>query len=71
MKGLETLRRYVLSALDKEKVVELLQAIKEKSVTLDTIRHAPQPLCKSPPAHFSGETHAKKYKGAHLPEVSG
>lgn len=32
---------------------ELLQAIKEKSVTLDTIRHAPHPLCKSPPAHIS------------------
>lgn len=44
------------SLLDNEKVVELLQAIKEKSITLDTIRHAPHPLCKSPPAHISGET---------------
>uniref|UniRef100_G3PTY9 Gse1 coiled-coil protein n=1 Tax=Gasterosteus aculeatus TaxID=69293 RepID=G3PTY9_GASAC len=38
---------------DNEKVVELLQAIKEKSVTLDTVRHAPHPLCKSPPAQSS------------------
>uniref|UniRef100_A0A3Q3STZ4 Gse1 coiled-coil protein b n=1 Tax=Mastacembelus armatus TaxID=205130 RepID=A0A3Q3STZ4_9TELE len=29
---------------DNERVVELLQAIKEKNVTLDTIRHAPHPL---------------------------
>lgn len=43
--------------LDNEKVVELLQAIKEKSITLDTIRHAPHPLCKSPSAHISGETY--------------
>lgn len=40
---------------DNEKVAELLQAIKEKSVTLDTIRHAPHPLCTSPPAQSSGE----------------
>lgn len=46
--------------LDNERVVELLQAIKEKSVTLDTIRHAPHPLCKSPPAQISGETHANE-----------
>lgn len=38
---------------DNERVVELLQAIKEKSVTLDTIRHAPHPLCKSPQAPIS------------------
>ncbi|KAG7473547.1 hypothetical protein MATL_G00097040 [Megalops atlanticus] len=38
---------------DNEKVVELLQAIKQKSVTLDSIRHAPQPLCKSPSAPLS------------------
>ncbi|CDQ93927.1 unnamed protein product, partial [Oncorhynchus mykiss] len=31
----------------------LLQAIKQKSVTLDTIRHAPHPLCKTPPAQNS------------------
>lgn len=40
---------------DNEKVAELLQAIKEKSVTLDTIRHTPHPLCASPPAQRSGE----------------
>lgn len=44
------------SLLDNKKVGELLQAIKKKSITLDTIRHAPHPLCKSPPAHISGET---------------
>lgn len=38
---------------DNETVVELLQAIKQKSVTLDTIRHAPHPLCKTPPAQKS------------------
>nr|XP_024003048.1 genetic suppressor element 1 [Salvelinus alpinus] len=38
---------------DNETVVELLQAIKQKSVTLDTIRHAPQPLCKTPQAQNS------------------
>lgn len=48
------------SLLDNEKVVELLQAIKEKSITLDSIRHAPHPLCKSPPAHVSGEKYACK-----------
>lgn len=37
-------------------MAELLQAIKEKSVTLDTIRHSPHPLCKSPPAPTCGET---------------
>lgn len=48
------------SLLDNEKVVELLQAIKEKSITLDSIRHAPHPLCKSPPAHVSGEKYERK-----------
>lgn len=38
---------------DNERVAELLQAIKEKSITLDTIRHAPHPLCKSPSAQIS------------------
>uniref|UniRef100_A0A4W5QGU7 Genetic suppressor element-like domain-containing protein n=1 Tax=Hucho hucho TaxID=62062 RepID=A0A4W5QGU7_9TELE len=38
---------------DNETVEELLQAIKQKSVTLDTIRHAPHPLCKTPPAQNS------------------
>ncbi|KAL1007338.1 hypothetical protein UPYG_G00085210 [Umbra pygmaea] len=35
---------------DNDRVVELLHAINRKSVTLDTIRHAPHPLCKTPPA---------------------
>lgn len=56
----------VSSFLDNEKVVELLQAIKEKSITLDTIRHAPHPLCKSPPAHISGETFIIKHKDTFL-----
>lgn len=46
---------FFLVISDNEKVAELLQAIKEKSVTLDTIRHAPHPLCASPPAQSSGE----------------
>lgn len=52
-------------------MVELLQAIKEKSVTLDTIRHAPHPLCKSPPAQISGETHANadEHTDFLIPEV--
>lgn len=47
-------------------MVELLQAIKEKSVTLDTVRHAPHPLCKSPPAQISGETHSNEHTHAHF-----
>lgn len=55
--------------VDTEKVVELLQAIKEKSITLDTIRHAPHPLCKSPPAQISGELHADEQTHTLLPIV--
>lgn len=57
--------------LDNERVVELLQAIKEKSITLDTIRHAAHPLCKSPPAQLSGKTHANESKHTHFFEVFG
>lgn len=39
--------------------------IKEKSITLGTIRHAPHPLCKSPAAQISGETHAKEHVLSH------
>ncbi|XP_026110594.1 genetic suppressor element 1-like, partial [Carassius auratus] len=35
---------------DNERVDELLKAIKQKSVTLDSIRHSPHPLCWSPAA---------------------
>lgn len=62
---------FFFSLLDNEKVVELLQAIKEKSITLDTIRHAPHPLCKSPPAHASGETCVFPDINAHLCAVPG
>ncbi|KAG5270112.1 hypothetical protein AALO_G00188860 [Alosa alosa] len=41
---------------DNERVVELLQAIKQKSVTLDTLRHNSHPLCKSPSAYHSDST---------------
>ncbi|KAI9542733.1 hypothetical protein NQZ68_017744 [Dissostichus eleginoides] len=44
---------------DNERVVELLQVIKEKSVTLDTIRHAPHLLCKSPPPQISDSAFAQ------------
>ncbi|XP_051726961.1 genetic suppressor element 1 isoform X3 [Ctenopharyngodon idella] len=37
---------------DNERVEELLQAIKQKSVTLDSIRHNPHPLCRSPAAPY-------------------
>ena len=51
---------------DNERVVELLQAIKEKSVTLDTIRHATHPLCKSPPAQLSGKEQATSIRCLHV-----
>ncbi|XP_059362202.1 genetic suppressor element 1-like isoform X1 [Carassius carassius] len=35
---------------DNERVDELLKAIKQKSLTLDSIRHSPHPLCRSPAA---------------------
>uniref|UniRef100_A0A672PG57 Genetic suppressor element 1-like n=1 Tax=Sinocyclocheilus grahami TaxID=75366 RepID=A0A672PG57_SINGR len=35
---------------DNERVEKLLKAIKQKSVTLDSIRHNPHPLCRSPAA---------------------
>lgn len=64
---LQRFKCYTFSfSLDNERVVELLQAIKEKSVTLDTIRHAPHPLCKSPSAQLSGETHTNEHKLALL-----
>ncbi len=40
---------------DNERVEELLKAIKQKSVTLDRIRHNPHPLCRSPAALCSGQ----------------
>lgn len=57
--------------LDNERVVELLQAIKEKTVTLDTIRHAPHPLCKSPPTQIASKLRANEHKHTQLviPEV--
>lgn len=57
--------------LDNERVVELLQAIKEKTLTLDTIRHAPHPLCKSPPTQISSKLRANEHKHTQLviPEV--
>lgn len=57
--------------LDNERVVELLQAIKEKTVTLDIIRHAPHPLCKSPPTQISSKLRANEHKHTQLviPEV--
>lgn len=62
---------FFFSVLDNERVVELLQAIKEKTVTLDTIRHAPHPLCKSPPTQISSKLRANEHKHTQLviPEV--
>lgn len=62
---------FFFPVLDNERVVELLQAIKEKTVTLDTIRHAPHPLCKSPPTQISSKLRANEHKHTQLviPEV--
>lgn len=62
---------FYFPVLDNERVVELLQAIKEKTVTLDTIRHAPHPLCKSPPTQISSKLRANEHKHTQLviPEV--
>lgn len=40
---------------DNEMVEELLKDIKQKSVTLDRIRHNPHLLCRSPAALCSGQ----------------
>ncbi|XP_060770965.1 genetic suppressor element 1-like isoform X2 [Neoarius graeffei] len=39
--------------IEKEKVVSLLDAIKKKTVTLDTLRYAPRSPCSSPPTTAS------------------
>lgn len=41
---------------EKEKVVNLLDAIKKKTVTLDTLRYATYSPCSSPPTAASGRT---------------
>uniref|UniRef100_A0A8C7C806 Gse1 coiled-coil protein n=1 Tax=Oncorhynchus kisutch TaxID=8019 RepID=A0A8C7C806_ONCKI len=47
---------------DKEKMEGLLKAIKLKSVTLDTIRYNPLPLCRSPPVSPTGESNGLHYQ---------
>uniref|UniRef100_A0A3B4F0S7 Genetic suppressor element 1-like n=1 Tax=Pundamilia nyererei TaxID=303518 RepID=A0A3B4F0S7_9CICH len=41
---------------DKERTEELLKAIQRKTVTLDTLRYNPLPLCRSPPAPSTGDS---------------
>lgn len=50
----------VFFSVDKERTEELLKAIQRKTVTLDTLRYNPLPLCRSPPAPSTGEAHADK-----------
>ncbi|KAK6318136.1 hypothetical protein J4Q44_G00114270 [Coregonus suidteri] len=57
---------------DKEKMEGLLKAIKLKSVTLDTIRYNPLPLCSSTPVLSTGDDSpvlpACKSNGLHYPD---
>lgn len=46
----------VFFSVDKEKTEELLRAIQRKTVTLDTLRYNPLPLCRSPAALLTGES---------------
>ncbi|XP_063335933.1 genetic suppressor element 1-like isoform X1 [Pelmatolapia mariae] len=41
---------------DKERTEELLKAIQRKTVTLDTLRYNPLPLCRSPPVPSTGDS---------------
>ncbi|KAM9377961.1 genetic suppressor element 1-like [Pholidichthys leucotaenia] len=41
---------------DRERTEELLRAIHRKTVTLDTFRYNPSPLCRSPPAPSTGDS---------------
>ncbi|KAM6937695.1 genetic suppressor element 1-like [Xenentodon cancila] len=41
---------------DKERTEELLRAIQRKTVTLDTLRYNPFPLCRSPTAPSTGDS---------------
>ncbi|XP_038155908.1 genetic suppressor element 1-like isoform X1 [Cyprinodon tularosa] len=41
---------------DKERTEELLRAIQRKTVTLDTLKYNPLPLCRSPAALLNGDS---------------
>uniref|UniRef100_A0A673HAT6 Genetic suppressor element 1-like n=1 Tax=Sinocyclocheilus rhinocerous TaxID=307959 RepID=A0A673HAT6_9TELE len=47
---------------DNERVEKLLKAIKQKSVTLDSIRHNPHPLCRSPAALSEPLSHLDQHR---------
>lgn len=51
----------VFFSVDKERTDELLRAIQRKTVTLDTLRYNTLPLCISPSAPSTGETHKHIY----------
>uniref|UniRef100_A0A3Q1FU35 Gse1 coiled-coil protein n=1 Tax=Acanthochromis polyacanthus TaxID=80966 RepID=A0A3Q1FU35_9TELE len=51
---------------DKERTEELLRAIQRKTVTLDTLRYNPLPLCKSPPAPSTGDSSSAPQSNGHL-----
>lgn len=54
---------------DKERTEELLKAIQKKTVTLDTLRYNPLPLCRSPAALLTGDSStAPQLNGHHYPE---
>ncbi|XP_019912130.3 genetic suppressor element 1 [Esox lucius] len=57
---------------DKEKVEGLLNAVKLKTVTLDTIRYNPSPLCCSPPVPSTGDSSpvlpVSESSGLHYPD---
>uniref|UniRef100_A0A4W4E9R5 Genetic suppressor element-like domain-containing protein n=1 Tax=Electrophorus electricus TaxID=8005 RepID=A0A4W4E9R5_ELEEL len=52
--------------IEKEKVVNLLNAIKQKAVTLDTLRYATDTPCSSPPV-ASGNSHTPLHPDLHRP----
>ncbi|XP_014873239.1 genetic suppressor element 1-like isoform X3 [Poecilia latipinna] len=50
---------------DKEKTEELLRAIQRKTVTLDTLRYNPLPLCRSPASLLTGNSSAAPQSNGH------
>ncbi|KAM4573187.1 genetic suppressor element 1-like isoform 1-T1 [Odontesthes bonariensis] len=51
---------------DKERTEELLRAIQRKTVTLDTLRYNPLPLCRSPTAPSAGDSSSAPQSNGHL-----
>ncbi|KAM9754469.1 genetic suppressor element 1-like isoform 2-T2 [Menidia menidia] len=51
---------------DKERTEELLRAIQRKTVTLDTLRYNPLPLCRSPTAPSADDSYSAPPSNNHL-----